>query len=189
MRPRQTDGASASVAQTERSKARNGTRKAEGGGDDVGNDRDDALIFQMGLYKAVLPKRLLYARSHFWFDVSADGTKTRCGLTLYAVRLLSDLFRIEWRVKEGEAVAVGELLGDVESVKAVSELYAPMGGTLVAVNADVVAEPSLVNLEPYGAWLLEFAGTPDGALQAAQYVQHLESEWENTAKLFKGQAQ
>jgi glycine cleavage system H protein len=89
-------------------------------------------------------------------------------------------------VREGEAVAVGELLGEVESVKAVSELYAPMTGTLVAVNVDVVSEPSLVNLDTYGSWLLEFTGSPDGALQADQYVQHLESEWENTAKLFKG---
>ncbi|MCY3022689.1 MAG: helix-turn-helix transcriptional regulator [Planctomycetota bacterium] len=149
--------------------------------------KDDPLIFLMGLYKAVLPKRLLYSEYHSWFEVAADG-KTRCGLTSYAVRLLGDLFRIEWRVNAGAAVTSGQVLGELESAKAVSEVYAPLSGPLLSVNAAVVQDPSLLNADPYSAWLLEFGGQPASALQPGQYLEFLKSGWEKTQKLLKGQA-
>jgi len=153
----------------------------------VADELGETLTFQMGLYKAAVPKRLLYSKLHFWFDF-LEGGGTRCGLTAYAMRLASDVFRIEWRVEPGHKITEGQVLGEIESVKAIAELYAPMNGTLLKVNAGVVADPSQLSLEPYRAWLLEFSGKPDSSLQAAEYVQFLTDEWERTSKLFKGQS-
>jgi len=151
----------------------------------VADAPEGALIFQMGLYKAAVPKRLRYSRLHFWFDFP-EGGGTRCGLTAYAVRLISDIFRIAWRVKAGDEVVEGQALGEMESVKAITEIYAPLNARVLGVNASVAADPSQVSLDPYGAWLLEFSGKPDTPLQAAEYVQFLTDEWEKTSKLFKG---
>ncbi|MGD0089961.1 MAG: helix-turn-helix transcriptional regulator [Planctomycetota bacterium] len=150
----------------------------------VGDEPGGTMIFQMGLYKALVPKRLQYSKLHFWFDCP-DGGGTKCGLTAYAVRLISDIFRLEWRVKPGDKVLDGQTLGEIESIKAVAELYAPMSGTVRSINTSVVADPSLVSVDPYAAWLLEFSGRPDAALQAVEYVQFLTNEWEKTSKLFR----
>ena len=152
----------------------------------VSDGAEEALTFQMGLYKAVVPKGLQYSKLHFWFDFPKGGG-TKCGLTAYAVRLTSDIFRMEWRVKPGDKVVDGQVLGEIESVKAIAELYAPLNGTVLSVKAGLAADPSQVSLDHNGAWLLEFAGQPVGALQAAEYIQFLADEWEKTSKLFKGQ--
>jgi len=146
----------------------------------------EPLIFEMGLYKAVIPAGLLYSEIHFWFDVLEDN-RTRCGLTAYAGRLLTDLFRLDWTVKAGDSIAAEQPLGEVESTKAVSELYAPMSGKLLAVNAEAVNDPSMLGVDPYATWLFEFEGRPEKALSAAEYVAFLAAGWEETVKLLKGQ--
>ena len=144
------------------------------------------LVFEMGLYKASFPVHLNYSEIHFWFNV-LENDRTRVGFTAYAARLLSDLFRIEWKVYVGEAIQAEQLLGEVESTKAASELYAPMSGKLADINSVVVEDPSLVGLDPYEAWLFEFEGKPQQSLNPEAYVAFLASGWDETVKLLKGQ--
>jgi glycine cleavage system H protein len=147
----------------------------------------ESLCFQMGLYRAAIPAGLLYSQTHFWLQQSgANGT--RCGLTAYATRLLGDIYRIEWRVRPGQPIASGQLLGETESTKAVSELFAPLIGSVAAVNEQVLSEPSLVSLRPYEAWLIEFDGQPQNVLTADAYVAFLAQVWPETMKLLRGKA-
>jgi glycine cleavage system H protein len=145
----------------------------------------ERLIFEMGLYKATFPVDLTYSESHFWFQTIDN--KTRCGLSAYAGRLLQDLFRIDWKVYVGEAIACEQVLGEVESTKASSELYAPMSGKLLDINSAAVNDPSLLTVDPYDAWLLEFEGKPERALDSKAYVEFLAAGWEETLKMLKGQ--
>ena len=144
------------------------------------------LIFEMGLYKAAIPRHLTYSPIHFWFD-TRDG-RTRIGLTSYAARLLSDLFRVDWKVYIGEQIAAEQMIGEVESTKATSELYAPLAGKLLDINAAVVDDPSSLGLDPYSAWLLELEGAPRDSLSPEAYIAYLSDGWEDTVKLLKGQA-
>ena len=143
------------------------------------------LIFEMGLYKAAFPQSLSYSPMHFWFRT--EGKTTRIGLTAYANRLLSDLFRIDWKVVTGQQLQHEQLLGEIESTKAVSELYAPMEGLLLHLNDTIVQEPSSVSVDPYAAWLMEFDRPPTSPLTAEQYVAFLAEGWDETVKLLKGQ--
>jgi glycine cleavage system H protein len=146
----------------------------------------ERLTFEMGLYKATFPVDLHYSESHFWFHTLENG-KTRCGLSAYAARLLSDLFRIEWKVYTGESIQVEQVLGEVESTKASSELYAPMNGVLSDINGAAVADPSLLTIDPYEHWLLEFDARPANAMDASAYAAFLAAGWEETVKMLKGQ--
>ena len=146
----------------------------------------EPLIFEMGLYKALIPADLLYSEIHFWFRVGDNG-RTQCGLTSYAGRLLTDLFRLDWSVKAGDRIEAEQVLGEVESTKAVSELYAPMSGKLLAINQGAVDDPSMIGVDPYSMWLFEFEGTPTVAMTAQEYVAFLAAGWEETVKLLKGQ--
>ena len=144
-----------------------------------------AIIFEMGLYKAELPQRLRYSEIHFWFEI--EKGQTRCGLSSYAVRLLGDVFRLEWSVRPGDAVEIFAPLGEIESTKASAELYAPLPGTLGAINQDLVDDPSRIALDPYASWLLEFEAEPREAMSAREYRQFLARGWEEIQKLLKGQ--
>ncbi len=146
----------------------------------------EPLIFEMGLYKALIPADLLYSETHFWFQID-DAGRTRCGLSSYAARLLTDLFRLDWSVKAGDALVAEQVLGEVESTKAVSELYAPISGTLQAINQAAVDDPSMLGVDPYQTWLFEFEGRPESAMTAQEYHAFLAAGWEETVKLLKGQ--
>jgi glycine cleavage system H protein len=139
----------------------------------------------MGLHEALLPGRLRYADIHFWFDIAAQ--RTRCGLTSYAARLLGDLFRLEWRIHPGEELVEAQPIGEVESAKAASELYAPLACTLKALNLEAIASPERIGNDPYGTWLLEFSAAPRESFSALEYRRYLEDGWEETQRLLKGQ--
>jgi glycine cleavage system H protein len=140
----------------------------------------------MGLYKATIPAELLYSEIHFWFDM-AENNRTRLGLTSYAARLLTDLFRLDWSVKPGDTIQSEQVLGEVESTKAISELYAPLSGKLLSINQEALDDPSAIGIDPYAMWLFEFDGRPSSAMTAQEYVTFLASGWEETVKLLKGQ--
>jgi glycine cleavage system H protein len=120
----------------------------------------------------VIPEDLRYTAEHEW--VSGDGSgPVRVGITHFAQDALGDIVYVQLP-EEGTVVAAGEPLGEVESTKSVSEIYAPLSGTVVARNATLADEPELVNAEPYAAgWLLEIApDDPDAVaalLDAAAY--------------------
>jgi glycine cleavage system H protein len=146
---------------------------------------DDHLSFQMGLYKATFPRELQYSETHFWLQ--SHENRTKIGLTSYANRLLSELFRIDWNIALGTLLQKDSLLGEIESTKATSELYSPMTGRLLAMNSDVLEEPSLISTDPYQVWLLEFEGIPQDSLSTEQYIAMLTDGWEETVQLLKGQ--
>ena len=147
----------------------------------------DPLIFEMGLYKAAFPTDRLYSDIHFWLQPLENG-RTRCGLSAYAARLLTDLFRIDWKVYVGETLQREQVLGEVESTKASSELYSPMAGKLTDINTALVEDPSLLGLDPYDAWLLEYESKPVNTMTPHAYVDFLAAGWDETVKLLKGQA-
>ena len=101
-----------------------------------------------------IPADLRYAKSHEWARPEGDGTVT-VGITDYAQNSLGDITYVQVP-KVGAALKAGETFGVVESVKAASDLYAPIGGTVVAVNAALESAPESVNREPYAAgWMIK----------------------------------
>jgi len=113
----------------------------------------------------VIPEDLRYTAEHEW--VSGDGTgPVRVGITHFAQDALGDIVFVDLP-EEGTEVTAGETFGEVESTKSVSELYAPISGTIVSRNASLGDEPELINAEPYAAgWLVEIApADPDAVAQ------------------------
>jgi len=120
------------------------------------------------------PAALRYAKSHEWLRLEADGTAA-VGISEYAQNSLGDITYVQLP-KVGAALRQGASFGVVESVKAASDLYAPAGGTVVAVNTALDSAPETVNRDPYGAgWILKLKlSNPAEAgalLDAAAYAQ------------------
>ncbi|QPV61983.1 glycine cleavage system protein GcvH [Halosimplex litoreum] len=100
-----------------------------------------------------VPSDLRYLDSHEWARV--DDASARIGISEFAQDELGDVVFVDLP-GEGDEVAAGEDFGVVESIKAVSDIYAPLGGTVTAVNDDLVDRPELINEAPYGdGWLIE----------------------------------
>ena len=119
-----------------------------------------------------IPNDLRYAKSHEWLKLENDGTAT-VGITDYAQSSLGDITYVQLP-KVGTAFKAGEAFGVVESVKAASDLYLPVAGTVVAVNAALDRAPETVNSEPYtGGWILKLkpaqAGDAAGLFDAPAY--------------------
>ena len=101
-----------------------------------------------------VPSDLKYAKSHEWLKVAADGTAT-IGITDYAQNSLGDITFVQVP-KVGAVLKAGETFGVVESVKAASDVYAPVAGTVVAINPALDANPEKVNQAPYtDGWMLQ----------------------------------
>ena len=118
-----------------------------------------------------LPQELRYTASHEWVRRESDGTVT-VGITDHAQEQLGDIVFVE-APQQGRRVAKGESVGVVESVKAASDIYAPVAGQVVAVNADLSSAPEKVNEDAYGAWMYRIkpdnAADLDQLLDAAAY--------------------
>ena len=99
-----------------------------------------------------LPEDLGYTDDHEWARVT--GETVRIGVSDYAQDQLGDIVFVELPAV-GDSFAKGEEFGTLESVKAVSELYTPMSGEVVAVNTALTDSPELINQDPYGAWIIE----------------------------------
>ncbi|KTG28417.1 glycine cleavage system protein GcvH [Haloferax profundi] len=100
-----------------------------------------------------IPDDKKYLESHEW--TTTDGDTVRVGISDFAQDELGDVVFVELPT-EGDELAAGDEFGVVESIKAVSDLYAPISGTVVAVNEDLFDAPELVNDDPYGdGWMLE----------------------------------
>jgi glycine cleavage system H protein len=119
-----------------------------------------------------VPAELRYSTDHEWASRS-DGSTVRIGITDYAQDALGDVVFVQLP-SVGDSVAAGATFGEVESTKSVSEIYAPVSGTVVEVNGALVDRPELVNEDPYGAgWImlieLADAGEVDQLLDATAY--------------------
>lgn len=127
---------------------------------------------------ADIPADLKYTRDHEW--VLLQGKTARAGITNYAQRQLGDIVFVELP-KEKDKFDRGQPFGTVESVKSVSELYAPLSGTVAAVNQDLNEAPEDINGDPYGdGWMIELTLTSADELKdlltAAEYEGHLKEE-------------
>lgn len=123
-----------------------------------------------------IPDTLRYAKSHEWLRLENDGTAV-IGISDYAQSSLGDITYVQLP-GEGEELTAGGPLGVVESVKAASDIYAPVSGTVLEVNADLDATPEKVNQEPYaGGWLVKIkvndAAEADELLDSSAYEQEI----------------
>jgi glycine cleavage system H protein len=126
-----------------------------------------------------LPTDLKYAKSHEWVRVQTDGTVT-LGITDHAQDLLGDMVFVE-APDVGRTLKAGEACAVVESVKAASDVYSPISGTVIDANDALSASPELVNNEPYaGGWIMTLQPSNpaelDGLMDAAAYQAFLDSE-------------
>ena len=146
----------------------------------------EPLVFMMGKFAAELPVDRRYAKNHMW--AASVDTGWRFGFTSYAVRLLQDVYFLDWIVDAGTELAVRQEIGQIESKKAESALFAPIAGRLLRFNEQLLTDPSGINVDKYGAgWLFEMAGAVDELLAPNAYFAHLESVWDVTQRTIKGQ--
>lgn len=119
------------------------------------------------------PEDRRYTAQHEWAQPTGDGTVVRIGITAYAQENLGDIVFVDLP-EVGQELAAGQSFGEVESTKSVSDLYAPVAGTVTARNDALGAAPELVNTDPFGAgWMVELTLTDpaslDSLLDAAGY--------------------
>jgi glycine cleavage system H protein len=128
----------------------------------------------------VVPDDLKYTREHEWIKVVGERT-VRVGITQYAQEALGDVVFVTVPA-EGTSVEAGQAFGEVESTKSVSDLYAPLAGTVTARNETLESQPELVNSDPYGeGWMVEIELTDPAGLDssggdllgAAEYTAHI----------------
>jgi glycine cleavage system H protein len=103
----------------------------------------------------VIPEHLRYTAEHEWAAAGEQTSAVRVGVTDFAQRALGDVVFVQLP-EVGAQVAKGDPIGEIESTKSLSEIYAPLSGAIVAVNGALADSPELVNADPYGeGWLIE----------------------------------
>ena len=120
----------------------------------------------------------LYTKDHEWASTKADGIEV--GITAYAVDQLGDITLVNIDVKVGDVVTAGSTFGTIESVKTLSDLFSPISGKIVKVNAELESKPELVNEDCYGkGWMVVIAPSEpaekDRLLTASDYSELLET--------------
>ena len=121
---------------------------------------------------------LKYAATHEWVKAEADGTVS-IGISHHAQELLGDMVFVECPAV-GRKLKAGEECAVVESVKAASDVYAPISGTVVAINPALDKTPEAINTDPYGLWMFKLkpdnAADINGLMDATAYQAHVDSE-------------
>lgn len=122
------------------------------------------------------PEELKYSKTHEWVKFLEDGTAC-IGITDYAQDQLGDLVFVNLPA-EGDTLEAGQAFADVESVKAVSDVNAPVSGTVEKVNEALADEPELMNKAPYDAWFVQVSGITETEelMTAAEYEQFIAAE-------------
>jgi glycine cleavage system H protein len=143
------------------------------------------LVFMMGKYAAAIPGDRLYSENHLWLQPHGQGF--RVGFTAYSVRLLQDVYFLSWSIDPGATVRAKEEIGEIESSKAMSTLYAPSAGRVAAFNEALLNDPTPINTDGYtSGWLYEFHSDAT-FLTPEQYIAWLETGWAKTQQMIKGQ--
>ena len=146
----------------------------------------ETLIFMMGEFEAEFPTDRQYAKNHMWAQVVDD--QIRFGFSAYAVRLLQDVYFLDWLFDAPAELKEGQEIGSIESKKAESSLYAPIPGSLTVFNDELMEDPSAINVDKYGkGWLFEMQGNADSLLTAEAYIKLLGEVWDKTQRTIKGQ--
>jgi glycine cleavage system H protein len=146
----------------------------------------DSRVFMMGQYAATIPTDRQYARNHMW--AQRHGDVYRFGFSAYAVRLLQDVYFLDWTVDADSPLELRQEIGSIESKKAEASLYAPIAGRLTVFNPELLDDPSAINVDTYSVgWLFEVEGDGAGLLSADEYVEYLDDVWVATQRTIKGQ--
>lgn len=146
----------------------------------------DALHFMMGQFKAEIPTDRKYCTRHMWLQ-EIEARLYRVGLTAYSVRLLQDVYFLEWTIDPATDVRDRQEIGEVESSKAVSSMFTPCAGTVVDFNAALLNDPAGINADNYeSGWLYTFR-TAEELLTPEGYLKVLEDGWDKTQRTIKGQ--
>ena len=123
------------------------------------------------------PANLRYTKEHEWIDI--DGANGTIGITDYAQNSLGDIVYVD-APKVGDQITSGVPFGSVESVKAVSDLFAPVSGTVTAVNEELKTAPDKINENPHGTWIIKVTlsnlAEIDGLLDTAAYEAFIAEE-------------
>ena len=122
-------------------------------------------------------KGLMYSKSHEW--IKEEGDAVVIGITDYAQSALGDLVFVNLP-EEGDEVTLGESFGDVESVKAVSDIFSPVTGIVSAINEDILDSPETINSNPYDAWFIKVKNVTEKEelFTADEYEQFLDDAQE-----------
>jgi glycine cleavage system H protein len=125
-----------------------------------------------------IPEDLKYTKDHEWAKTTGDGVSV--GITAFAVEQLGDITLVNIDVKPGDTVTAGKTFGTIESVKTLSDLFAPITGKILKVNTDLESKPELVNEDCYGgAWMVVIAPQDKAEvgklLDAKAYGEHLKA--------------
>jgi glycine cleavage system H protein len=164
----------------------------------------DELVFFMGKFEARFPTDRKYAKNHMWAQRAeacsggfqppkSDHTASveplwKFGFAAYAVRLLQDVYFLDWTIDPNTTLNERQPIGNIESSKAESELYAPVAGTLVEFNQELLTDPSGINVDKYGrGWLFSMQSGGESLLSPEEYLVHLESAWKVAERTIKGQ--
>jgi glycine cleavage system H protein len=149
---------------------------------------NDSLVFMMGQFAATFPADRKYARNHMW--ALRQGAVYRFGFSAYAVRLLQDVYFLDWTVEPGSQLQQRQEIGAIESKKAEASLYAPIPGRLTTLNPELLDDPSAINVDTYGiGWLFEIDGESQDLLSPQQYIEYLDEVWAVAQRTIKGQLQ
>ncbi len=150
------------------------------------DDSGQNLIFNMGEFEAEFPTDRMYAQNHMWAII--EGSRIRFGFTAYAVRLLQDVYFLDWLIDAPSEIKAQQEIGSIESKKAESSLYAPIDGNLVTFNETLMDDPSSINTQKYDAgWLFEVESKTPSLLTPVEYVEMLSDVWVKTQRTIKGQ--
>ena len=124
-----------------------------------------------------VPPELRYTKEHEW--VRESGGEIAVGITAFAVEQLGDVTLVNLDVKVGDEVGAGKPFGTIESVKTLSDLFAPVSGKVVRVNADLEGKPELVNEDCWKAWMIAIApadgAAVDALMDAKKYADHVKA--------------
>lgn len=151
----------------------------------------ETLTFMMGEFEAEFPADRKYAKNHMW--AMAEDGQIQFGFTAYAVRLLQDVYFLDWLLDAPATVGTGQEIGSIESKKAESALYAPSAGQITEFNDLLMEDPSAINTDKYAkGWLMRMSFDSsleelDEILTPSQYVELLDEVWEKTQRTIKGQ--
>ena len=119
-----------------------------------------------------IPDSLRYTKEHEWVAQTSSDSVVRVGITDFAQSALGDIVYVQLP-KVGDAVTAQKVCGEVESTKSVSEIFSPVTGAISAINSDIVANPEIINSDPYTAgWLFEITVSAQASdlLSAAEYA-------------------
>lgn len=129
------------------------------------------LRYKRSRFSTRLPRDYRYTAAHFWLAAQPEGV-WRIGLTKFATRMLGDLVETGMEVQPGAVVAVGQVIGWLECLKAASDLYCVASGSYYRANPDLEKDPEFLQKDPYGkGWLYEVKGDPEpNAIDAEGYA-------------------